>query len=403
MSFGGNFLRVGVVLVGGVLALWISIGVTLNFTIAERYPDLVHEWWPDGVTPTVVSAGRVLSSPSPSAASVVQTRASLRAAALREPVSSYALGMLGAVADFQEDEAQAQAFFQSSEAMSRRNLLTEMWLIEDAVSHGDVSEALSHYNRAMLVSTKSRKTLLPILVSATSEPDVLANLLPMLAQKPLWWKAYVNEMGASGKDPAVMSAAVLALKLDLSDPEQKSLIERVLNRMIALNDEKGALQTANDLEGRTEAYRTIQDGEFDQAPGLLPFAWWLSQDSNIQAYRGKVPGGGEGLWLETHDDTGGGIARQLIGLEPGHYLFSGIFGDQTSDAVNHLAIELSCRQGGRLRNFNLPSTKEIRQSFRFEFDVPLSSCHTQWVKFRSVLGGDNKVWIDKINIKKISQ
>lgn len=403
MSLGRNAIRPVVILVGGVLALFISIGVTLNFTVAERYPDLVHEWWPDGVTPKVVSAGRVLSSPSSSAAGVAQAQGSLRTAALREPVSSYALGMLGAVADFKKNKTQARAFFQLSEAMSRRNLLTEMWLIEDAVSRGDVSEALSHYNRAMLVSYKSWETLLPILVSAVSEPDVFANLLPMLAQKPLWWRAYVNEMIAHGKDPAVMSTVVLALKLDLTNPEQKALVERVLNRMLALHDEKRALQTANDLEGRLGAYRAIQDGEFDQAPGLLPFAWWLSQDSNIQAYRGNVPSGGEGLWLETHEDTGGIMAKQLIGLEPGHYFFSGIVGGQTSDVVNHIVIELNCGQGGRLRDFNLPSAEKTGQSFQFEFDVPPDSCPTQWVKFNSIQEGDNKIWIDKINIGRMPQ
>ncbi|MCJ2180443.1 hypothetical protein [Novosphingobium album (ex Hu et al. 2023)] len=393
-----NVVRLVAILFGTVLALWVSIGVSLNFAFGERYPDLANEWWPAGVMPRVASAGNTLNAPPVQSAELAQMHKSLRDAALREPVNSYALGMLGAVADYRHDTSHARKLFRLSEAMSRRNLLSQMWLVEDAVNRDDVHEVILHYDRAMRVSKESRQTLIPILVEAIAEPAILENLLPVLAERPSWSDEFAFMMSAKGNDPQAMSAVVAALKPDLSRPGERRLVESILLRMVALNAEREAINTVNRLEGRAGSTRTMQGGDFEEVTGTLPFAWSLRKDENIHAFRSSVPTGGFGLWIETQEDMAGVAATQLVGLAAGRHALTGTAGRVPANIAGRPAIGILCEHGKVLGRFVLPPAGENGRSFRFEFDVPAQDCVTQWVKLEAAPEGDTNTWFDKLAI-----
>lgn len=395
---GLTMLRWSAVLTAGALALWISIGVTLNFTVGEKYPNIAHKWWPAGVTPKVASAAAALPAPSIMPEKVARMRGSLREAALREPVSSYALGLLGVAVDYQHDSSHARELFQLSEKMSRRNLLTQMWLIEDAVRRDNVSDAIVHYDRAMRVSLESRQTLSPLLVNALGDSLIQKNLLPVLAKHPLWWQDFALTMGKSGEDARGMSAAIIALRPNLANSEERALVERILNKMIALHADRQALRTINQLEGKIGPSRTLQGGGFESALGTPPFAWFLRNDNNIRAFRDLVPNGGYGLRMETQNDTTGDVAWQLIGLAHGHYVLKGTVGNDSANATGRPVIRIDCEHGEALGQFSLPVALGSSRPFRFEFDVPVKDCSTQWVKLTSSREDDTRVWLDNLSI-----
>jgi len=51
-----SMMRTGAILLGGLLALWIAIGVTINLTSAAYLPKLGEAVWPVGVTAKVTKA-----------------------------------------------------------------------------------------------------------------------------------------------------------------------------------------------------------------------------------------------------------------------------------------------------------------------------------------------------------
>ena len=391
-------LRVPAILAGTALCLWISLGVTLNFTAAERFPSVARQWWPAGVTAKVANAAQVLRRPSGKPEDFVHLRAELRDAALREPVSSYALGMIGAVASSQNDQAGARQFFHLSESMSRRNLLTQMWLIEDAVAREDVPGAIRHYDRVMKASTESRDTLLPVLVSAASDPLILKNLLPILKGRPLWWPSYVRTMAEAGNDPGAMNAVLKAIRPDLENFEERKLAQSIVSRMIALNAERQAIATANQMEKIDGERRTLKDGDFENSDGLLPFAWSFRNDQNIRAFRDTVPTGSNGVWIVSYAETAGDAAQQLIGLAPGRYIFKGTAGDVPDAPLERPEIFVRCEQGSILKAFSLPAAQNGGRSFQFEFEVPRDNCLTQWVKLKTSRIGNTNTWLDDLSV-----
>ncbi|MDG5488540.1 hypothetical protein NYR55_07925 [Sphingomonas sp. BGYR3] len=392
-------LRAAAILVAGAFVLWISIGVTANFTIAREMPDGVRSIWPSGVN-AKVAQGRdlLLGQSQPSAETMDRMRATLREAALREPVNTQVLGTLAGLDDLRGNADRARALFKLSEAASRRNRLTEMWLIEDAVSRNQIGEALTHYDHAMRVSIDLRPQLLPVMNSAASSPDILSALVPILRQRPLWWKDYLQFLGEDGSDPQVIETVLANVRPNIARSDERVLTENVLRRMIATNGELGAVRAANALEGIKGSNRSLRGGDFDAPEGILPFAWWMRDESNIRAYRDTVPNGTLGLRIETSSDTTGGAAQQLVGLPAGTYLLSGIVGDVPADPINRPEITIACGNAKPMARFTLPTAPESGAPFRFRFVVPPAGCPTQWVGIATAPVGDTHVWLDTIKI-----
>lgn len=402
-AMGSRFspVRVIAILVGGALTLWVTVGVTLSLTIATRDPMLARTWWPVGVAAKVADGqATLLSFESLSAAAKDRMRGALRDAALREPVNNGAVAALAALDDYRGDKAQARTLFRLSEGLSRRNNMTQLWLIEDAVARNDVSEAIHHYDRAMRVSFNVRPTLLPVLIKATADSTVRSALIPVLSQRPRWWKDYVQLLGQRGENAQAMTEALHATRLDVRKPDERFLAEGVLRRMVALNAERAAVAAANRLDGVAGNTRGLQEGSFEGAAVIAPFAWALRDETSIRAYRDTVPNGTLGLRVLTSAGASGGVAQQLIGLAPGRYTLQGVAGDVSSDVSARAAIELRCGAGQQFARFVLPPAGGQGQRFRFVFDVPAEDCGAQWVGIVTAPAVDTDMWLDNLTITR---
>lgn len=401
MSRSLAIVRVAAILVGGAIAFWIATGVTLNLTRARQAPAFVSTWWPSGVMAKVAEGrSQLLSVDKTPPAVIDRTRASLRQAALREPLNAEALATLAALDEYRNDTPRARALFRASEAVSRRNTLAQLWLIEDAVARGDIVGAVRHYNRAMLVSNDARATLIPVLVAASSDPAILREVLPLLARRPLWWKAYMMQLATNGDSAAGMAATLRATRPNIGDPDDVMLAQDILRRMIAIKGGKQAMLAANRLEKILGSTRGLSNGRFEAANGLLPFAWSLRDEPSIRAYRDTVPNGSTGLRIVTTSGASGGVAQQLVGLAPGRHIFQGSSGNVSADPTARSAINVSCETGKPLSRFVPPASGAEGQHFRFDFEVPAMDCPLQWVTIVTAPAVDTDMWLDDLVIDR---
>lgn len=399
MSKGFAVVRVIAILLGGAIALWISTAVTLNLTIARQSPALVERWWPASITAKVTLGQQLLiGSQQPKPETVDSVRAGLRGAALREPINTDALGTLATLDEYRKNQKRARALFLASEAVSRRNTLSQFWLIEDAVGRGDIAGAITHYNRAMLVSNEARMTLIPVLVSASSDPNITKALMPLLARRPLWWKEYMTQLGKSGDNAATMTAALRVTRLDVRNPDDAVLAQDILRRLVTIGDGRDAIIAANRLEGLSGTTRSLRDGRFEAPANVLPFAWWLRDEPSIRAYRDTVPNGSIGLRISTNSGAGGGVAQQMIGLAPGQYTFTGQAGGVPSDPTARPVIDIVCTTGTALTHAVLEPAGDNGSRIRFVFHIPARGCPLQWVSIATAPAVDTDMWLDNLAI-----
>jgi len=107
--------------------------------------------------------------------------------ALRQDATAVgAAATLGSTAKISGQAAKSDRLFAYAERLSRRNLATQLWEIENAVSRGDIAGALRHYDIAFRTNVKARELLFPVLSNATDDPEIRAALVATLSQRPLW-------------------------------------------------------------------------------------------------------------------------------------------------------------------------------------------------------------------------
>ena len=68
-------------------------------------------------------------------------------------------------------ESEARQLFHWSDRLSRRSLPTRLWLIQDAVDHGNVAGALRDFDIALRTTTDAQPILFPVLAKASSRPE----------------------------------------------------------------------------------------------------------------------------------------------------------------------------------------------------------------------------------------
>ena len=392
--------RVAVAVLLGLVLLWIATAVTANFSLGTRAPSLALALWPYGTKGAVGTASALLKTEAPASDTLSSARALLRAAVMREPINGDAVATLAAIDDFTGQSASARKFFKVSETLTRRNMLSEVWLIEDAVRRESVGDAIAHYDRALSVSKDLRPQLLPILVAAASDPEIQQHLMLKLAQRRPWWNDYFIELGTSGTSPDALDMSARAARLDGRTTGDDIYAEAVLRRLVALKAYRQAVALAQFVERGSSNGRGLVDGDFDANTGIAPFSWWMSDGGNVRAYLDTLPTAGSVLRIDVAQGTSGGAAQQLVGLTAGRYNVSGQVGDFSAEAASAITIAVVCAEGTTLHRFNIPRAGVVGQRFTFAFDVPAKACDAQWINISASSESGFSAWLDALRIAR---
>ncbi|HMI18425.1 MAG TPA: hypothetical protein VK533_02655, partial [Sphingomonas sp.] len=123
-----------------------------------------------------------------------------RRALRRSPVSAAGARMLATARDVAGDPRMARGLMVYSESQSRRDLPTQVWLIQEAVDHDDIPRALHHYDIALRSSEATKPFLFPVLVKAIGQPPVVTGLIDTLVARPLWAAPFLELAARDAQD-----------------------------------------------------------------------------------------------------------------------------------------------------------------------------------------------------------
>ena len=178
----------------------------------------------------------------------------------------------------------ANVVMASADTVSRRDALSQLWMIEQKSGADDVTGAVSHYNALLSVHPEMQATLLPALVSAVTYPEVRAAIRPYLNPETKW--------GASFLDLASQRAEV-GQYLDLVEPiaarlrgdEYAVSNARIIHRMLQLGLAGDAWKLLSLVAPNVDvgAFRAFAPRGANFDPKWLPLSWTLGQSDDISA------------------------------------------------------------------------------------------------------------------------
>ncbi len=387
--------RLAIVLLGFATTMWIAIGVTASLTAGELRPKAVLAIWPWAVKPKIALAEKALKTPD--SADQTRVRGLLQAALAREPVNVRAARSLALTQSFADVKA-AERTFAYAENLSRRDLPTQLWLIEYAVQQGNVSGALTHYDRALRTSKDAGAVLLPTLVAASVDESVAKALAPVLHARPSWWRPFLLKAIETGNDARSLAYIIAAFRPALDKAEEHEIARLTIARLVDLKRYDLAARLYIQLmPGTPDELPLVRNGDFETNGDLVPLDWAFAENADISASPERVTGDDTRLEIRAANGTRGEVARQLLVLTPGQYQLSAVAGGGSAAAPVPLTLSIECTSGAPVARSALDLTDQEQIDRRFSFRIP-PGCASQWLRIE--IAADGTIWLDKVAIAR---
>jgi hypothetical protein len=245
-------------------------------------------------------------------------RRSLRYAPL-DPVPLRALAMQ---ATARQLPSEASRFAALSEQVTRRDIPTQLMLIEEAVGKNDYVAALHHYDIALSTRAQVRDILFPVLSSALADADIQRALTPYVARRANWMRAFIDFAMRDGLDGPARTARLLlstggwrnADLMVATAPVLLGLLadQREFPLMLALYARLPGMEPRLPRMAGFNAY-TID-------PKSGPLAWYGQSEASMGAsFDVGTSGSSKPPRIFAGSGERGVVLRRLLALAPGEY------------------------------------------------------------------------------------
>lgn len=399
-----SFVRPFLIVAGGLLLGWLVLAATMDRVFARRSPALALFWNPASADANARMAD-VLIQDHPLAEIKDQVQRHAVRSLDRQPVNAAAARLLGMVAAQNNAASRAERLVRYSEAMSRRDLATQLWLIEASVTQGDVAGALGHYDRALKTSNNARTLLFPTLNQAAAAPAIWRPLAHVLAGRPQWWRPFLEQYVPVSTTPDALYAFARAMGMDRVPSSDPWLLQGIEKRLVDLFAYRQAAALYNRAHGLTAGDRTpLRNGTFEQPGNWDPFDWNLRDEQDLAALRqpSPVPANGSALFLSATNGRGGDLASQLTMLAPGPHAITARVGAVSGDRLAFPQLIVRCAKDGReILHQPFPPAPDNGRAWRTLVTVP-ADCEAQRIVLAAASSLDsqaNTPWIDNMAIR----
>jgi hypothetical protein len=282
----------------------------------------------------------------------------------------------------------AEQMFEYAERLTRRDLPTQFWFIEERVAANDINGALDHYDIALRTATNAGSALFPVLTHSVDEPKIALNLTRRLRTSPPWADAFYDVLVGSDVPPAAM-ANFLTLLLQNRVPVPREKLDGAIRNLFAAGQPALASQVYHQSGAQSDPL--IRNSDFKREDRQVPFEWQYRQESGIDSSRGYV---GDHPALVAHVDSGatGAVASQALTLPTGIY-------EMRTDADTAPAEwAISCPGG------DVPLAVFAMSSTPGRIVIPPSGCPVQQLELRVPRGAEEAltIVIRKVDIRRVA-
>lgn len=311
-----------------------------------------------------------------------QADALARRALEQDPAAIAAVATLGIDADVRGDKGAARRLFAYARLLSRRDLRTQLWSIENAVERGDVGDALRHYDTTLRVFPELGDVLYPVLASAIDDPTIRSGLVTTLAAKPPWGDSFLTFL--PGKAPVPQATVGLfqsARRAGIAVPTAAQ--SAAVDAMLAVGQIDDVWSYYVTLRPGADRRRS-RDPDFSAdlaAPSRLD--WIAVADGGLSA---SVQDGAADF--AAPPGAGGPLFQQVQLLPPGTYMITGHSSGIEQPAAARPYWRVTCPDGREAGRVALPNSSV--DSGRFSGTIRISpGCSMQTLTF--VAGASNAV------------
>lgn len=305
---------------------------------------------------------------------------SLAAQALRrDPTAVLAAVSRGIIAGQRGDAASSSRWFRYSDRLSRRDLTTQLWFIEQRVQAGDVRGALARYDVALRASPSASPLLYPILAQAASTPAVAVALNTLLRSRPAWGTSFIDHLIQRSNDArTIVGVTSGVINHDPVNGERQ--LTALIARLVSAGQYDLAWRAYLDF-GRPKSGESmvVHDGSFASPAPISAFEWIYADPVPLSPERG-LEGERSVLYLPANPDRDGVTARQLVRFPGGgRWRLGALTGFSEQSAADAPRLTLRCATTPNQLLIDLPFLpSSSRSALAGDFTVS-ESCRYAWL------------------------
>ncbi len=346
-------------------------------------PDMALKLWPVDGLARALAAERAndpeFGRPNPKLA-----RAEAIRALERQPILPRAVRVLGFLADQPGNSGRARPLMNLAARLTRRDIHTELWLINDLSAQGKTAATLAHYDIALRTGGLSNAVLFPILSSAMNDAELVGPISDLLAKRPPWINEFLAMVITSAQVPANFAdlARTIAAR---GVPVDKRISAMIVDRYARDGRYDAAWRYFGTLVGPEQRSASVRDPKFiATAAGFEPFNWHVASLGDMNASTGEAT---PGLVIEgTSVDAA--VAWQLLHLAPGNFV-ARVLAEVRGPSGSQVALTLTCatspeREIGKIA---LTPGKPAVGRASYSFTLP-PGCPFQWLRVAARSGMD---------------
>lgn len=364
-SRGEWSVRIALVLFSAVL-MYFGMSHSLAQMVVSKSPELAWQLakW-DGRNGAALAEWRFAQAPLDDTDAITElAQSAIRTDALALP----AVVTLGLQTQLRGETAQARRLFEYAQHLSRRDLRTEIWAIENAVVRGDVRAALRHYDIALRTSKAAPGILYPILATAISDASIRPVLVQTLVGRPAWGQSFLSYAAGSSRDPRSVADFFSQLRRAQVPPPPDAMVN-VINALIAQGAVDDAWRQYAGIRPRVNrnVSRDPRFATYVVQPSLLD--WVLPENSTVTAEIMQDSGGGS-FDFAVSSGGGGPLLQQFQLMRPGLYQLKGRSTGITWNAESSLYWVLTCQDGRELGRVSVLHPRNSNESFSGVLLIP---------------------------------
>ncbi len=380
-------------LLGGVAVLVVLAGLTS--ALRSTRPDAALAMLPGDARALAKRADMTLLTGALRPADISAARTDARAALMRDTTLPAAWRVLGLTE--REGSPASLRLLHTAQALSRRDVPTQIGLLEAQVERGNIISALRHYDIILRISTAYDPMLFPVLAGAMTEPQILRPLSKRLANAPMWRRRFLSYVVNAGTSFEEQAALFDALNHAGGLQERDILAASITNS--ASVGQLAVAQRLYRIMAPDDATRPLRNGQFEDAAGIAPFDWQLETTGPLSVAVATAQGQRR-LEMASVRGDGGRAARQLLALPPGRYRLGARFGTLEGQNAGIPYMTLACAATS-----SVVTTAEApmgRDSFTADGTIP-TACRYQWLELGLRLdphGTSTSAWIDAVIVQR---
>jgi hypothetical protein len=308
--------------IGGVFLSWQSILLVVTAIADESNPDLALKFAPNNSL-ALSSKGDLIWTADPEKAGdpIIADlgRRALRAQSLNAP----ALRLLAVHFQMKGDTKKADELIGLATKVTRRDTLSQLWLVQQALERGDPKAVMYHYNIVLRTNAKARSFLFPQVAKLLEDKSYHPAFAPYLSQDKVWLPEFLNfVILTSDHYPALANAILASRGMPTNDIQFRSYEKLIISQLISSQHYPLAQRFYLKLKGASPTtFTTIALNADTTDPKFAPINWRFDTGSGASAIVAERGGQFE-ITASASAANSGVVAQKMLFLEAGAYALS---------------------------------------------------------------------------------